>query len=85
MSALLDKVASLAEGWKKPISILSAIWFLVTVMAHARVIKLPELEILKGLPATLAAAAWNGFWWGYLRPQIEQRRASRPAMEMKNG
>ena len=59
MSSLLDKIAGLAERWKKPISILSAIWFVVTVMAHARVIKLPELEFLKGLPATLAAGAWN--------------------------
>ena len=85
MSAVLDRVARFAKRWKKPISILSAIWFVVTVMAHARVIKLPELEFLTGLPATLAAAAWNGFWWGYLRPQIEQRRAARPAMEVKNG
>lgn len=85
MIVTLHRVAQFAERRKKPISVLSAIWFVVTIMAHARVIKLPELEVLTGLPATFAAAAWNGVWWGYLRPQIEQRRAARPAMEVKNG
>ena len=85
MSGLLDRLAATSARWKLPLSILSAAWLAITIMAHARFIKLPELEFLTGLPATLAASAWNGLWWGYLRPQLEQRRTTGPATEVTHG
>jgi hypothetical protein len=82
---LLDRLAATSSRWKLPLSILSAAWLVVTIAAHARFITMPELKFLTGLPATIAASAWNGLWWGYLRPQLELRKATASTMEVQNG
>jgi hypothetical protein len=78
-------MAAALTRWRKPISVLSAVWFVVTIAAHARFITLPKIELLTGTAATVAAALWNGIWWGYLRPQIERRRATLANTELNNG
>lgn len=85
MNGLLDRVALVSERWKKPISILSVGWFITTVAAHARFIDLPKIELLTGTAATMAAALWNGVWWGYLRPQMERRRSTAADTDLNNG
>jgi hypothetical protein len=75
---LLDRLLALSVQWKRPISMISVAWFVLTCAAHARFIALPKLELLTDRNATIAAGAWNAVWWGFLKPFFDRRLAYLP-------
>ena len=83
---IIDAVDSLAERYRRPITIIGAIWLGLSFASWAGFITLPELAILTGKPAVYASCAFNALWWGWMNPRILRRRAVRlQNSEVANG
>lgn len=79
LARAIDRIESKLAPHARSVSIVAAVWFWIGVAVQARFVPLPAL------PRELEAAIfWGGIfvnaaWWGFLRPAIQRRRATRGA------
>jgi hypothetical protein len=72
---ILEPIAALAVRHEKVLSGIAVAWFVLTWAAAARFIALPDVPYLTDHSAWMISGPWNAIWWGFLRPQIIQRKA----------
>ena len=75
----IDRLDALAERYRRPISVFSAVIFALTCATWAGFIRWPEIDLLSERQAIMISTGWNAVWWGYLNPRIMRRRAERAA------
>lgn len=73
---ILEALARFAIRHERALTIAGAIWFAISCASQARFVELPRIPFLTDRYAFWLAGGWNAIWWGFLHPQIEQRKAS---------
>jgi len=80
----IDAFDDFAARYRKPISILAGIWFVISWASSARFISLPAIPFLTGKWGMIASSMFIGLWWGFINPRIVKRRAQRPGTGSNN-
>ncbi|MEE9433135.1 MAG: hypothetical protein V3V15_02710 [Sphingorhabdus sp.] len=82
MSGFFDKVADFGMRYETLLSIIGGIWLAASWAVYARFVSLPDIPFLTDQTAIFLSSGYNAFWWGFLRPKIEKRKA---AHRVQNG
>lgn len=77
LTAAIDRLDALTERYRRPISVFSALIFVLSCATWAGFIRWPEIELLSERQAVMISTGWNATWWGFLNPRIMRRRAQR--------
>ncbi|MEA3263331.1 MAG: hypothetical protein U9R07_07590 [Pseudomonadota bacterium] len=79
LAQAIDRLDTLAERYRRPISFFSALIFVLSCATWAGFIRWPNFELLSERQAVMISTGWNALWWGFLNPRIMRRRAERAA------
>ena len=73
--AVLIKTVEIGERYSAAISVISGIWFWLTIAVYAGWLPLPDIPYPTDQNAWVPSAIWNAVWWGVACPSIDKRRA----------
>ena len=76
----LGKVQRFLARHERAVDIFGGAWFWLSIAVYSRWINLPEIPFLTEAQLVFIAAAWNGIWWGFLRPRIDKLRTEAKAI-----
>jgi hypothetical protein len=74
---MIDKLIDLADRFALVFAAIGAFWFALSCASYANFVRLPDLALLKGIPAIIASILYNAAYWGFLYPRVETRRKER--------
>jgi uncharacterized membrane protein len=73
----LERIIATADRHSALFAVVGGIGLVLSSASYAGFIRLPRLEILSGIPAVIASVIYNGVWWGFVYPKVEEMRKNR--------
>ncbi|WP_435416736.1 hypothetical protein WAB17_07485 [Parerythrobacter aurantius] len=73
---ILDQLVRFGSRYERPLGWLAAAWFVIGCVAAAGFVDLPRIPFLTDRNAWMVSAPVNALWWGWLRPELQLRKAA---------
>lgn len=73
MSAI-DSLITLADRYRRLLSLLGALWFTLGCAVYAKFVVVPDVPFLTDDIVLYSGAAYNALWFGFVRPLVVRRR-----------
>jgi hypothetical protein len=83
-ATLLDQFDQYCLRYRRSLSAVSLIWFVLTSANYAGFISLPRIPLLTGLFAMITSGLWNALWWGAIIPWAETHRKNQAKNELES-
>ena len=76
---LIDRIDDFALRHRRLITIVGALWLIISWASNAHFIALPEIPLLTGITGVFASSGCAALWWAFINPRITKRRLARDA------